>query len=139
MSVDYMLDTNICSFIMRDRPAIVVDRLQRAVEAQNRIVISVITHYELLQGTIGRKASPRHVHLVEAFIGRMSEVLPWSRYAAVEATAIRKSLAENGTPIGPSDAMIAGHAIAAGCTLVTNNMREFRRVKQLVLEDWSDA
>ena len=60
----YMLDTNICSYIMRERPLAVLERLQRAVEAQDEITVSVITYYEMLLGTIGRKASPRHAHLV---------------------------------------------------------------------------
>ncbi len=59
MSTVYMLDTNICSFIMRARPPAVLERLQGAVERQNRIVISVITYYEMLLGAIGRNASPR--------------------------------------------------------------------------------
>ena len=54
MSVVYMLDTNICSFIMRERPRVVLDRLQKALELQNSIAISVITYYEMLLGAIGR-------------------------------------------------------------------------------------
>jgi tRNA(fMet)-specific endonuclease VapC len=137
LGIDYMLDTNMCSFIIRQRPAAVVSRLQSATEGQDRIVVSVITYFELLQGTIGREASARHASLVEAFIARVSDVLPWSRTAAEEATMICKSLAGKGTPISLNDAMIAGHAIAAGCVLVTNNLREFSRVATLVVEDWT--
>ena len=74
-----MLDTNICSFIMRERPAAVLARLQAAVDRQHRIVISVITYYEMLLGTIGRNASPRHGVLVAAFVARLSAVLPWEQ------------------------------------------------------------
>lgn len=132
-----MLDTNICSFLMRERPLALLQRLQVAAERQNSIVISVITYYEMLLGTIGRNASPRHAALVESFISRLSAILPWERGAAEEAIRIRKDLAVKGTPIGGNDAMIAGHALAAGCVLVTNNMREFSRVKRLHGEDWT--
>jgi tRNA(fMet)-specific endonuclease VapC len=135
----YMLDTNICSFIMRERPAQVLQRLQAAVEAQNSIVISVITYYEMLLGVIGRNASPRHAALVDAFVARLSAILPWERGAAEEAMRIRRDLNAKGMPIGSNDIMIAGHARAAECVLVTNNMREFSRVKGLRVEDWSNA
>ena len=134
-----MLDTNICSFIMRERPAAVLARLQAAVDRQHRIVISVITYYEMLLGTIGRNAPPRHGVLVAAFVARLSAVLPWEQAAAEEAMRIRQDLAAKGTPIGGNDTMIAGHALAADCVLVTNNLREFSRVAGLRVEDWAAA
>lgn len=137
MPTVYMLDTNICSFIMRERPAPVLERLQAAVERQNGIVISVITYYEMLLGTIGRNASPGHAALVKAFVARLSSILPWEAAAAEKATRIRQELAAKGTPIGGNDTMIAGHALAADCVLVTNNVREFERVSGLQLEDWA--
>ena len=137
MTVVYMLDTNICSFIMRERPSAVLDRLQAAVERQDSIVISVISYYEMLLGTIGRKAAPRHTALVEAFIARLSDVLPWGRAAAEESMRVRKDLTARGVPIGGNDTMIAGHALATNCVLITNNMREFARVKGLQAEDWA--
>jgi tRNA(fMet)-specific endonuclease VapC len=133
----YMLDTNICSFIMRERPPAVLGRLQRAVELQNSVAISVITYYEMLLGAIGRNASPRHAGLIEAFVARLSAILPWDRVAAEEATRVRRDLNAKGTPIGGNDTMIAGHALAANCVLVTNNTREFSRVAGLHIEDWA--
>jgi tRNA(fMet)-specific endonuclease VapC len=133
----YMLDTNICSFIMCERPPAVLQRLQTAVETQNSIVISVITYYEMMLGVIGRNASARHAALVDAFVARLSAILPWERGAAEEAMRIRRDLDAKGMPIGGNDAMIAGHALAAECMLVTNNMREFSRVKGLRVEDWA--
>lgn len=137
MSAVYMLDTNICSFIMRERPGVLLGRLQAAVEGQNRIVISVVTYYEMLLGMIGRKASPRHATLVDAFVLRLSDILPWDRAAAEASMRVQKELAARGMTIGSNDTMIAGHAVAAGCTLVTNNLREFARVKTLAAEDWT--
>lgn len=136
MPAVYMLDTNICSFIMREHPSAVLGRLQEATENQHRIVVSVITYYEMLLGTVGRAASPRHARLVDAFVARLSAVLPWDAGAAEGAVRIKQDLAAKGTPIGGNDTMIAGHALAAGCTLVTNNMREFARVEGLQVEDW---
>jgi tRNA(fMet)-specific endonuclease VapC len=132
-----MLDTNICSFIMRERPAALLDRLQAAVERQSRIVISVVTYYEMLLGTVGRKASPKHAALVDAFVLRLSDILPWDRTAAEASMRVRRDLAALGVAIGGNDTTIAGHAIAVGCTLVTNNLREFTRVKNLAAEDWT--
>jgi tRNA(fMet)-specific endonuclease VapC len=137
MSTVYMLDTNICSFIMRERPTAVLERLQAAVERQNSIVISVITYYEMLLGTIGKNASPRHAALVESFIARLSAILPLERAAAEEAMRVRMDLGAKGTLIGGNDIMIAGHALASDCVLITNNKREFSRVKGLRFEDWA--
>lgn len=79
-------------------------------------------------GAVGKKASPRHGQLVDAFCARLDAVLPWDR-AAVDATMeVNATLAAAGTPIGPDDTAIAGHAIAAEAILVTNNTREFERV-----------
>lgn len=132
----YMLDTNICSFIMREHPASVLERLQVVSEGQHQIVISVITYYEMLLGTVGRKASPRHARLVDAFVARLSTILPWEAAAAEKAARIKQDLTTKGTIIGGNDIMIAGHALAAECVLVTNNVREFERVQGLRVEDW---
>ena len=137
MTSAYMLDTNICSFIMRERPMTVLTRLQSATERQTAIVISVVTYYEILLGTIGRKASPRHAVLAEAFVARLSAILPWDREAADQAARVHRDLTAKGTPIGGADTMIAGHALAADCVLVTNNVREFARVRGLRIEDWA--
>lgn len=136
MPTIYMLDTNICSFIMRERPASVLEHLQEVATSQHQITISVITYYEMLLGTVGRNASPRHARLVEAFVARLSTILPWDAGAAEHATQIKQDLATKGTPIGGNDTMIAGHALAGECILVTNNVREFAMVEGLRVEDW---
>lgn len=136
MNKTYMLDTNICSFIMREQPEAVIRRLEQAVLRNHRIVVSAITYAEMRFGAIVKKAAPRHGQLVDAFCARLDAILPWDR-AAVDATVeVKAALTAAGTPIGPNDTAIAGHAIAAGTILVTNNMREFERVPNLVLEDW---
>ena len=131
-----MLDTNICSYIMREHPVSVLEKLQAEVNRQNRIVVSAITYAEMRFGAIGKKASPKHNALVDNFLMRVDGVLPWDK-AAVDATsAVKKRLSEAGKPIGPNDTAIAGHAISARCILVTHNNKEFLRVEGLSHEDW---
>ncbi|GAR00085.1 tRNA(fMet)-specific endonuclease VapC [Salmonella enterica] len=131
-----MLDTCICSFIMREQPEAVLKRLEQAVLRRHRIVVSAITYAEMRFGCTGKKASPRHAQLVDAFCSRLDAVLAWDRAAVDATTEIRAVLAAAGTPIGSNDAAIAGHAIASGAILVTNNVREFERVPGLQYEDW---
>ncbi|EIE6929369.1 type II toxin-antitoxin system VapC family toxin [Salmonella enterica subsp. enterica serovar Kentucky] len=136
MSKTYMLDTCICSFIMREQPEAVLKRLEQAVLRRHRIVVSAITYAEMRFGCTGKKASLRHAQLVDAFCSRLDAVLAWDRAAVDATTEIRAVLAAAGTPIGSNDAAIAGHAIASGAILVTNNVREFERVPGLQYEDW---
>ncbi|ECI6682224.1 type II toxin-antitoxin system VapC family toxin [Salmonella enterica subsp. enterica] len=136
MSKTYMLDTCICSFIMREQPEAVLKRLEQAVLRRHRIVVSAITYAEMRFGCTSKKASPRHAQLVDAFCSRLDAVLAWDRAAVDATTEIRAVLAAAGTPIGSNDAAIAGHAIASGAILVTNNVREFERVPGLQYEDW---
>jgi len=87
-------------------------------------------------GQIGKKASPRHKTLVDEFVTRLDEVLPWNRSAVDATIEVKQILTQSGQGIGDNDTAIAGHAIAMGCTLVTNNVREFSRVEGLSYEDW---
>ncbi|AXE05269.1 VapC toxin family PIN domain ribonuclease [Salmonella enterica] len=136
MSKTYMLDTCICSFIMREQPEAVLKHLEQTVLRRHRIVVSAITYAEMRFGCTGKKAFPRHAQRVDAFCSRLDAVLAWDRAAVDATTEIRAVLAAAGTPIGSNDAAIAGHAIASGAILVTNNVREFERVPGLHYEDW---
>ena len=131
-----MLDTCICSFIMRENPISVLQKLQATVSNQNRIVISSITYSEMLFGLLGKRATAKHVQLVEEFLKRVDEILPWDAQAVEATAAVKRDLLAKGTPIGSIDTAIAGHAIAKNCILVTNNVREFSRVNALNYEDW---
>jgi tRNA(fMet)-specific endonuclease VapC len=132
-----MLDTNICSFVIRKRPLAVLDRLETAARRRDRIVISVVTFYELWNGAMAKTASPQLGALVSEFVGRLTNVSSWDTRAALAAARLRAVLRSAGTPIGENDAMIAGHALAENCVLVTNNPREFARVPDLRVEDWA--
>ncbi|MEK6788030.1 MAG: type II toxin-antitoxin system VapC family toxin [Pseudomonadota bacterium] len=132
----YMLDTCICSFIMRERPESVLQRLADAVARNDQIVISAITYAEMRYGQIGKKASPKHKKLVDEFVSRLDQVLSWGQDAVDATIEVKRQLSKVGASIGDNDTAIAGHAIASGCILVTNNVREFSRVPGLDYEDW---
>lgn len=137
MKMRYMLDTNICSFIMREQPLFLLEKLQECVLNRDSIVVSAITYSEMRFGAIGKKASPKHSVLVDAFCQRLDAILPWDKAAIDATTMIKKRLSEIGTPIGNNDTAIAGHAISVNATLITNNTREFERVEGLRIEDWT--
>lgn len=133
MSSSYMLDTNICSFIMRQHPKKVLERLTDEAVAGSSIYISVITYYEM---QLGIRNKPSIERAVNAFVSRLSGIMSWDEQAARCAAQIDRDLAAIGNRIGPNDTMIAGHALAANTVLVTNNTREFDHVKGLQLQDW---
>lgn len=133
----YMLDTCICSFIQREQPLQVLQRLQDARARRQQIVISAITYAEMRFGATSKKASQKHMAMVEAFLLRLDAILPWDAPAVDKTAILKRQLSDLGTPIGANDTAIAGHALSVGAILVTNNTREFERVPGLVVEDWS--
>ena len=137
MKRTYMLDTNICSYIIRKRPEQVLQALQAHVQNKDRIVISAITYSELMFGSIGKKASPKLPAVISEFMERIDAVVPWDKDAVDATTRIKKELAKAGTPISSNDAAIAGNALAINCTIVTNNVSEFNRVSGLQVENWT--
>jgi tRNA(fMet)-specific endonuclease VapC len=132
----YMLDTNICSFLIRNKPDYLLDKLQESVIAKNEIVISSITYAELMFGAVNKKASPKMPDIVTEFVERLDAILAWDKKAVEASTIIKKQLDFQGTPIGHNDTLIAGHCISAGAILITDNVREFQRVENLMFENW---
>jgi tRNA(fMet)-specific endonuclease VapC len=128
----YLLDTNILITLLRDRGDAARRRL---VEATGRVGVSTISEMELEYG-IERSASPaRNRQAVDELLS-LVEVLDLDSLAAMHAGRIRAVLAARGTPIGPYDALLAGHARSLGLVMVTNNVRELSRVPGLEVEDW---
>lgn len=128
----YMLDTNLCIRVLRDRPPSLRERFN--AEAAS-LCISTITLAELLYGA-EKSARPADTRAqVEAFAGRLA-VLQFDAEAAAHYGDIRAALERQGQPIGPYDLMIAGHARSRGLVVVTGNLREFTRVAGLRAEDW---
>ncbi len=129
----YMLDTNICIFVIKNRPIHLRNIFNS--EAQH-LCISSVTLAELMFGAEKYEQVARNLQTVENFSARLP-VVPFDETAATHCGQIRASLERAGTPIGPYDLMIAGHARCEGLVLVTNNKREFERVDGLRIENWT--
>lgn len=130
----YMLDTNICIFIIKHKPEKVFNKLME--HEPEEICISAVTYAELMHGVEKSKSVEKNRAVLTQLLSNI-EVLPFDDNAAEEYGMIRADLEKKGTPIGPLDTMIAGHARSLDYTLVTNNTREFKRVENLVVEDWA--
>ena len=130
----YLLDTNFCIRVLRDRPASARRRFNDNAEA---LVISTVVLMELLHGAAKSARPAENRRAVEDFAARL-EVLAFDSAAADHAADIRADLERKGTLIGAYDLLIAGHARSRGLTLVTGNLAEFRRVEGLRAEDWLD-
>ena len=131
----YMLDTNICIYIMKNRPAEVLERFKK--ELNNGICISSITLAELEYGMKNSANPAKNEQSLLKFLLPLS-ILPFGSSAASEYGEIRTYLQKRGTLIGPLDMLIAGHARAERSILVTNNVREFMRVPGLKIENWAE-
>ncbi|MGQ3077936.1 MAG: type II toxin-antitoxin system tRNA(fMet)-specific endonuclease VapC [Allorhizobium sp.] len=131
----YMLDTNICIFTVKNRPAHMREVFNRH---HGQMCISAVSLMELIYGAEKSASSERNLAVVEGFAARL-DVLPYDEIAASHTGQLRAELAKSGTPIGPYDQMIAGHARSRGLIIVTNNRREFDRVPGLRVEDWATS
>ena len=131
----YMLDTNICIYAMKRRPEKVLQRLR--AEINTGVCISSITLAELEYGMKHSSDPIRNEQALLRFLLPLS-ILPFGPDAASEYGEIRAYLQSQGTPIGPLDMLIAGHARAEEMILVTNNVREFERVPDLQIENWAE-
>ena len=129
----YMLDTNVAIHTIRHRPSEVRAKF---ITEEGRMCISTVTLMELVHGAEKSAQPDRNLRDVEAFASRL-RVLPYDREAAEHTGRIRAELARAGTPIGPYDQMIAGHARSRGLIVVTANTEEFKRVPGISVEDWT--
>ena len=132
----YMLDTNICVFILRDRttPKLRSKLLETPLAG---MCLSAVTVAELEFG-VERSRDPVRAELkLQSFLAPL-DILPFDMNATLAYAKVRHGLESLGTPIGPLDALIAAHALSRGLVLATNNTREFSRVPGLKVEDWMD-
>jgi len=130
----YMLDTDICSYVMKRSHDALLQRLQKVPVSD--VCVSVITKSELLYGV---EVSPRRQQdqaALTAFLNYV-EVLDFPDNASTHYAQIRAQLKRSGKIIGANDLFIAAHARSLGLTLVTHNTQEFRRVHRLAIEDWT--
>jgi tRNA(fMet)-specific endonuclease VapC len=129
----YLLDTDICIYLINERPRRVLARFRR--HAVGDIGVSTVTVSELAWG-VAKTGSARNRAALDAFLLPI-EIAAYDLAAALRYGEVRAALAKRGRPIGPLDTMIAAHALSLGATLVTNNLREFGRVPDLAVENWA--
>ena len=127
----YMLDTNICIYVLKNRPPGLRERFDELVD---ELSISVITLGELFYGAENSARRSENRRTIEQFAGRL-EVLPFTANAAAHYGQIRAVLRRSGRPAGVHDMLIGGHARSEGLILVTNNVREFARMPGLQVEN----
>jgi tRNA(fMet)-specific endonuclease VapC len=131
--IKYMLDTNILIYAIRNRPKKVREAFKKHADY---LAMSAVTLGEMIYGAERSVQVARNLEDIEALAARM-DVLPFDYQAAIHFGQVRTEFMKTGKPIGPYDLMIAGHARSLGLILVTNNMREFKRVPGLRVENWS--
>jgi tRNA(fMet)-specific endonuclease VapC len=133
MSALYMLDTDICAFVLRRTSDALLDRIQVVPLMQQ--VMSVVTYAELLYGVQLSSKKKANQAAVDA-LARHLAVLDWPQAAAQHYAEIRADLKKKGSLIGANDLLIAAHARSVGAIVVTNNTKDFARVKGLSVENW---
>jgi len=129
----YMLDTNICIYVIKHKPETVFQKLQN-INPED-VCISSVTYAELVHG-VEKSAAVEKNRLALSMLLANMEILDFDVDAADCYGKIRAALEKKGTPIGPLDMMIAAHAQSLGYTVVTNNVNEFSRVSALQIENW---
>ena len=132
--MNYLLDTNSCVFIIRQKSPLALQRLRQ--HPVGAVGISTITLAESRYGADKSQDPPKNHAALNAFLASL-EMVEFDAQAAERYGAIRADLEKCGQPIGPLDTLIAAHAQSLGLTLDTNNLGEFTRVSGLVVEDWT--
>ena len=131
----YLLDTNICIYVIRRRPPQVLARFQRY--GVGELGLSTVTLAELQYGVAKSAFPARNQQALDAFTLPL-EIVPFDAAAARAYGPIRAALERQGTPIGAMDLLIAAHALSLDVIVATNNTREFARVPGLRVENWVD-
>ena len=130
----YLLDTNICIYVIKRRPPKAFERFKR--HRVGAIGISAVTYSELCFGVANSAAPERNQLALTEFVAPL-EVFPYQPDIAPIYGRLRAELTRKGTPIGPLDMLIAAHALYLGVVLVTNNVAEFSRISVLKVENWT--
>jgi len=129
----YMLDTNICIYIIKRKPHAVIERFLQTEISQ--IGISSITLSELLFG-VSKSSKPDQNKIALAQFIAPLEILPYDDQAAQQYGDLRAHLEKQGNPIGSLDMLIGAHALSINSALVTNNEKEFIRIPNLKIDNW---
>lgn len=128
-----MLDTDICSYIIKRRPVSAFEVFDKMDGAQ--LCVSILTYAELLFGVERVSSKKINRKIVDEFMARL-RVLDWDKAAAEHYAHLRAYLEKKGKPIGHMDMQIAAHALSAGAAIVTNNIRHFAHVPKLKTVNW---
>ena len=128
----YMLDTNICIYVMKNYPANLLEKFNNLAE---QLCISSITLGELHYGAEKSARRVDNLAAIQHFVARL-DVLAFEAKAAAHCGQVRAELERAGAPCGPHDMQIGGHARSEGLIVVTNNMREFSRMPGIRAENW---
>ena len=132
MRIKYLLDTNICIYIINQKPKYVFEKFEEYNPGE--IAVSSITACELAFG-VEKSGSLKNRAALEKFLVPL-DVLPFDESAIWHYARIRQHLQSKGTPIGSLDLLIAAHALSLNVPLVSNNTNQFERVEGLYLENW---
>ncbi len=133
-----LLDTNICIYLLNQRPGFEVILRRMDGRRQGEVALSAITLAELRFGIAASQRRAVNLAKLELFLAAF-EIVPFDAPAATAYGSLRAQLQARGTPIGSLDTLIAAHALALGAIMVTNNVREFGRVPGLTVENWLDS
>jgi tRNA(fMet)-specific endonuclease VapC len=133
--MQYLLDTNICIYLIKQKPPQVLARFQTL--SLSAIGLSSITVAELEYGVCKGQQQERNRTALMQFLIPL-EIITFDQSAAIQYGSIRSDLEQRGLVIGSMDMLIAAQALSLGVTLVTNNVREFSRIANLSLENWAE-
>ena len=128
-----LLDTNTCIYFLNRASDRIIAQFKKF--SPSVIKLSSITVAELFFGAEKSKAKKKNWEIVESFVSTF-EIIPFDGESSRIYAKIRASLEEAGTPIGPMDLLIASISLANDFVLVTNNIKEFKRIKKIRLESW---
>jgi tRNA(fMet)-specific endonuclease VapC len=135
--VRYLLDTNACIAVMNRKPTVLRARLDRALAGDAELFVSAVAAFELWYGVAKSARQETNAQRVQTFFAGPVSLLPFEEEDARSAGRIRAALEAAGKSIGAYDLLIAGQALQRNLTLVTANVREFKRIEGLVWEDWA--
>lgn len=132
--MEYLLDTNICIYIIKKKPEKVLQKFRTLTLGS--VAISSITIAELHYGIEKRSKPKQNQDALDKFLTPL-EIINFDYDATIEYGKIRSDLERKGTPIGTFDTLIAAHALSLDLTLITNNEKEFQRIPKLKIENWT--
>ena len=129
----YLIDTNICIYIMNNHPSEVLEKFKHV--SVGEVGISSVSVSELYYGAFKSKEIKQNIKRLEEFLYPF-EIVAYDECASREYGKVRSQLEKKGQVIGPLDMLIAAHAISRKLTVITNNTKEFKRIRSLRVENW---